>query len=68
LPAADPEMHMKKDFAALVATAALLVGALTHAAPLPAQAIEVPFEPARWTIDAPRAEFVEHLGRRSLRL
>jgi hypothetical protein len=59
---------MKGDFAALVATAALLAGALTHAAPLPAQAIEIPFEPARWTIDAPRAEFVEHLGRRSLHL
>lgn len=59
---------MKKGFAALVATAVLLVGALTHATPLPAQTIEVPFEPSRWTIDAPRAEFVEHLGRRSLRL
>ena len=59
---------MKKGFDVLAATAALLLGALTHVAPLPAQAIEVPFEPARWTIDAPRAEFVEHLGRRSLRL
>lgn len=58
---------MKKRFEALI-TAALLVGALTPAAPLRAQATEVPFEPARWTIDAPRAEFVEHLGRRSLRL
>ena len=58
---------MKKGFEVLVA-AALLVGALTHAASLPAQTIEVPLEPARWTIDAPRAEFVEHLGRRSLRL
>jgi hypothetical protein len=59
---------MKKGFEAFVGTAALLVGALAHAAPLSAQAIEVPFEPSRWTIDAPRAEFVEHLGRRSLRL
>lgn len=59
---------MKKDFAALVATAALLAGALTHPAPLSAQAIEVPFEPARWTIDGPRAEFVEHLGRHGVRL
>jgi len=59
---------MRKELAVLVAATALLVGALTHAAPLSAQAIEVPFEPSRWTIDAPRAEFVEHLGRRSLRL
>ena len=59
---------MKKDFAALVATAALLAGALTHPAPLSAQAIEIPFEPARWTIDGPRAEFVEHLGRHGVRL
>ena len=59
---------MKNGFDALVATAALIVAALTHAAPLTAQAIEVPFEPARWTVDAPHAEFVEYLGRRSLRL
>jgi len=61
-------MHMKKGFDALAAIAALLVAALTHAAPLFAQAIEVPFEPSRWTIDAPHAEFVDYLGRRSLRL
>jgi len=58
---------MKKQFEALI-TAALLVGALTPVEPLRAQATEVPFEPSRWTIDAPRAEFVEHLGRRSLSL
>ena len=58
---------MKKQFEALI-TAALLVGALIPVEPLRAQATEVPFEPSRWTIDAPRAEFVEHLGRRSLRL
>ena len=58
---------MKKQFEALI-TAALLVGALIPVEPLRAQATEVPFEPSRWTIDAPRAEFVEHLGRRSLSL
>jgi hypothetical protein len=61
-------MHMKRGFDALAATAGLLVGALMHAAPLTAQAIEVPFEPSRWTLDAPRAEFVDHLSRRSLHL
>lgn len=59
---------MKKGIESVVAVAMLLAAALTHAAPLSAQAIEVPFEPSRWTVDAPRAEFVEHLGRRSLRI
>ena len=59
---------MKKGFAALVATAVLLVGAQTHAAPLPAQAIEVPFDSSRWTFNAPHAEFVSYLGRPSVRL
>ena len=59
---------MKKSFEAVVATMALLVGALTHAAPLLAQANEVPFEPSRWTIAGPRAELVEHLGRHGVRL
>lgn len=59
---------MKKGIESVVAVAMLLAAALTHAAPLSAQAIEVAFEPSRWTVDAPRAEFVEHLGRRSLRI
>ena len=59
---------MRRAFAARVATTVLLVGSLTHVAPLSAQAIDVPFDPPRWTLDAPRAEFVEHLGRHSLRL
>jgi hypothetical protein len=59
---------MKRAFEAFGRTAILLTAALLHAAPLSAQATEVPFEPSRWTIDAPHAEFVEHLGRRSIRL
>lgn len=59
---------MKKSFEAFVAIAALLGSALAHAAPLLAQANEVPFEPSRWTIDGPRVEFVEHLGRHGIRL
>jgi hypothetical protein len=59
---------MKKSFEAVVATAALLGSALAHAAPLLAQANEVPFEPSRWMIDGPRVEFVEHLGRHGIRL
>ena len=54
---------MKQHFEARVAGAALLLGALTHAAPLLAQTTEVPFDSSRWTIDGPRAELVEHLGR-----
>jgi hypothetical protein len=61
-------MHMKQHFEARVAGAALLLGALTHAAPLLAQTTEVPFDSSRWTIDGPRAELVEHLGRHGVRL
>jgi hypothetical protein len=58
------------------AAAAVLAGTLPLtlpcAAPLPAQAVAgavaVPFEPSRWAVDAPRAAFVEHLGRPSLHL
>jgi len=59
---------MKQHFEARVAGAALLLGALTHAAPLLAQTTEVPFDSSRWTIDGPRAELVEHLGRHGVRL
>jgi len=59
---------MRRAFEALVTTTSLLVGLPSRPALLSAQAIEVPFEPSRWTIDAPRAEFVEHLGRHSLRI
>jgi len=59
---------MKKAFEAFGGTATLLIAALLHAAPLRAQATEVPFEPSRWTIEGPRAELVEHLGRHGVRL
>jgi hypothetical protein len=61
-------MDMKSAIASLVAAAALFVGTLSHTELLSAQAIEVPFDSSRWTIDAPHAAFVEHLGRRALRL
>ena len=41
---------------------------LSLGTPLAAQSIAVPFDTTRWSIDAPRAEFVEHLGRPSLHL
>lgn len=54
---------------ALVRSAALLLaGTVARTAPLPAQAVDVPFDSSRWSFDAPRAELVEHLGRRSLQL
>jgi hypothetical protein len=59
---------MKSAFGSLVAAAVLIAGTLSHAEPLSAQAIEAPFDSSRWTIDAPHAAFVEHLGRRALRL
>jgi hypothetical protein len=59
---------MKKSHEVLLAAAALLCGASMHAAPLLAQTIEVPFEPSRWTVEGPRTEFVEHLGRHGVRL
>ena len=59
---------MKSAIASLVAAAVLCIGTLSHTELLSAQAIDVPFDSSRWTIDAPHAEFVEHLGRRALRL
>jgi hypothetical protein len=59
---------MRKGFEALVAAAVLFVATLSHVEPLSAQAIEVPFDSSHWTFDAPHAAFVEHLGRRGVRL
>ena len=58
---------MQRVYAVLAITTAV-AGALTFGARASAQAIDVPFDSARWTIDAPRAQLTEHLGRRSLRL
>jgi hypothetical protein len=59
---------MKKALASCASTALLLAVTLAPAHSLHAQAIDVPFDSTHWTLDAPRAELVEHLGRRSLRL
>ena len=59
---------MKKALASLASTALLLVGTLSQPHSLHAQAIDVPFDSSHWTIDAPHAAFVEHLGRPSVRL
>ncbi|MFL5617702.1 MAG: hypothetical protein ACJ79A_04830 [Gemmatimonadaceae bacterium] len=59
---------MKSAFGSLVAAAVLLGCTLSYAGPLAAQAIDVPFDSSHWTIDAPRAELGEHLGRQSVRL
>ena len=59
---------MKSAIASLLSAAVLFVGTLSHPELLPAQTIDVPFGSARWTLDAPHAAFVEHLGRPSLRL
>jgi len=59
---------MNKAFASLASTALLLIGALSPQHSLHAQAIDVPFDSSHWTIDAPHAAFVEHLGRPSMRL
>jgi hypothetical protein len=53
---------------AAFALAPLVVVAGVLAPTARAQSPDAAFEPSRWTVDAPRAEFVEHLGRRSLRL
>jgi hypothetical protein len=59
-----------KDLPASLASTALLllVGAISSSQSLHAQAIDVPFDSAHWTINAPHAAFVEHLGRSSVRL
>jgi hypothetical protein len=59
---------MKNALASLAATALLLAGALSPSHSLHAQAIDVPFDSSHWTLDAPHAAFVEHLGRPSIRL
>ena len=59
---------MKSAFGSLLAAAALLLGTLSRAEPMSAQAIEVPFDSSRWTFNAPHAEFVNYLGRPSVRL
>ena len=59
---------MKNALASLASAALLLVGTLSPWHALGAQAIDVPFDSAHWTLDAPRVAFVEHLGRPSLRL
>jgi hypothetical protein len=59
---------MKSVIASLVAAAMLCAGTLTHPELLSAQAIDIPFDSSRWTLDAPHVQFVEHLGRRALRL
>jgi hypothetical protein len=59
---------MKNALASLAATALLLAGTLSPRHSLHAQAIDVPFDSAHWTLDASHVAFVEHLGRPSLRL
>ncbi len=59
---------MKNAIASLGAAAVLCIGTLSHTELLSAQAIEVPFDTSRWTMDAPHAQVVEHLGRRALKL
>jgi hypothetical protein len=60
---------MKKALASLASTTLLLlVDALSQAHAQSAQAINVPFDSSHWTLDAPHAAIVEHLGRRALRL
>ena len=59
---------MKNALASLASAALLLVGTLAPSHALRAQAIDVPFDSAHWTLDAPHVAFVEHLGRPSVRL
>ena len=59
---------MKRFPASLASTALLLLGALARPHAVSAQAIDVPFDSAHWTLDAPHVAFVEHLGRPSVRL
>src|SRR4051794_38124684 len=61
-------MDMKRAFGSLAAAAVLLIGTLSHTERLSAQSIDVPFDSSHWTLDAPHAQVVEHLGRSALQL
>jgi hypothetical protein len=60
-------MHMQSVYASLAA-AVIAAGVLSPSVPLSGQTVDVPFDSSRWIIEASRAEVVDHLGRRSLRL